>query len=211
MPILGYRLLSIITLTILIVLYFFDSLFLNFCRVHNHPGAQYESGSLRRYLYGRTDTIRSCSVEVVNMCENLCNSLGSTSAKAESVRDAINAHKNYANDVINGCGVDRHLLALKLLAKEHNIDDGQLFTDPAFQRSTHFQLSTSNVRVEKETKKLLFEMQHGNGVELYALVAGTHEKERNDGLRPSRGEWLRLLLQSTSKDHKFRNVRLGLI
>ncbi|KAK6632138.1 hypothetical protein RUM44_007168 [Polyplax serrata] len=122
---------------------------LAFFKVHNHPGAQYESGSLRRYLYGRTDTIRSCSVEVVNMCENLCNSLGSTSAKAESVRDAINAHKNYANDVINGCGVDRHLLALKLLAKEHNIDDGQLFTDPAFQRSTHFQLSTSNVPMKK--------------------------------------------------------------
>ena len=38
---------------------------LAFYRIHETPGAHYESAGLRRYKHGRTDIIRSCSSESV--------------------------------------------------------------------------------------------------------------------------------------------------
>lgn len=41
--------------------------------------------------------------------------------------------------------MDRHLLGLKLIALENNIEIPELYKDPSFTRSTHMRLSTSQV------------------------------------------------------------------
>lgn len=65
--------------------------------------------------------------------------------KHDALRKAIQAHKDYAIDVINGRGVDRHLFGLKILAQTNNMAVPEIFTDKSYKKSTYFQLSTSNV------------------------------------------------------------------
>lgn len=44
-----------------------------------------------------------------------------------------------------GQGVDRHLLGLRLIAKENKMPEPALFSDVGFKKSTHFRMSTSQV------------------------------------------------------------------
>ena len=50
---------------------------------------------------------------------------------------------------MNGQGIDRHLLGLKLMAIESGMDVPSLFMDVAYIKSSHMRLSTSQVRSEK--------------------------------------------------------------
>jgi len=63
----------------------------------------------------------------------------------ELITKAVQAHKDYSVNVMNGNGMDRHLLGLKLTALEHDIPLPKLFSSDAYKRLTHFQLSTSQV------------------------------------------------------------------
>lgn len=51
----------------------------------------------------------------------------------------------FVQQVINGDGIDRHLLGLKLIAIENGANVPDLFMDTAFTSCTHFRLSTSQV------------------------------------------------------------------
>lgn len=46
---------------------------------------------------------------------------------------------------LHGYGVDRHLLGLRLIAKEKKLPEPALFKDAGYIKSTHFRLSTSQV------------------------------------------------------------------
>lgn len=118
---------------------------LAFYRIHKEPGAHYESASTRRYLHGRTETIRSCSTESVEFAKTLLDENASADEKASSLRKAVEGHKNYAKDAVRGYGVDRHLLGLKLCAIEAGMDVPTLFMDVGYIRSSHMRLSTSQV------------------------------------------------------------------
>ncbi|XP_063529641.1 carnitine O-acetyltransferase-like [Cydia strobilella] len=48
-------------------------------------------------------------------------------------------------DALQGLGVDRHLLGLKLIALENGVDIHKLYSDPGYVKSTHMRLSTSQV------------------------------------------------------------------
>ena len=67
---------------------------------------------------------------------------------AGALSTACAAHARLAAAAKAGCGVDRHLLGLLLLAKEAAAAAGRplpaLFTDPAFAASRRWRLSTSN-------------------------------------------------------------------
>jgi len=49
---------------------------------------------------------------------------------------------------LEGQVFDRHLLGLRLIAKENDIDMPALFTDKSYAKSLHFCLSTSQVSFE---------------------------------------------------------------
>ncbi|RVE41560.1 hypothetical protein evm_013794 [Chilo suppressalis] len=116
-----------------------------FFMLHNTPGAHYESAATRMYVGGRTETIRSCSIESVDFAKTMLNAQSSPKDKLQAMQKAINAHKNYTVQALQGFGVDRHLLGLKLIAIENGIDIPKLYTDAGFTKSAHMRISTSQV------------------------------------------------------------------
>ena len=123
---------------------------LAYFRRHQEAPATYESASLRRFRFGRTDTIRSCSVTSDEFVRAMATAgaAGGTATKAElraMMIDAINAHKSYVKAAINGEGIDRHLLGMKLAAMEQGKPTPPLYEDSTYARAMSFNLSTSQV------------------------------------------------------------------
>ena len=100
------------------------------------------------YVDGRTETIRSCSIESLEFSRALVSTSLTAEEKFKELKRAVEAHKRYASEAIRGFGVDRHLLGLKLIARQHNIELPPLFQDTGVVRSSHFRLSTSQVMDE---------------------------------------------------------------
>ncbi|PAA59778.1 hypothetical protein BOX15_Mlig002496g3, partial [Macrostomum lignano] len=123
--------------------YFQVALQLAYFRLYQQHCATYESGSLRRFRLGRTDTIRSCTVESARFCQLM--SQDESHAAAQAFRVACQAHSLLTAQAVAGQGIDRHLLGLRLIAKEHGLPQHPLFDSGAFRRAQHFQLSTSQV------------------------------------------------------------------
>ncbi|XP_070177314.1 carnitine O-acetyltransferase-like isoform X2 [Littorina saxatilis] len=118
---------------------------LTYYRLFKRPCATYETASLRRFQLGRTDTIRSCSVDTHEFTQGMENRSLPDAAKVALLRQAVKAHRKYTDEAVSGQGVDRHLLGLKLAAIESGQNIPQLFLDDAFTESTYFRLSTSQV------------------------------------------------------------------
>lgn len=118
---------------------------LAFYRLHKVPGAHYESAATRMYVGGRTETIRSCSIESIEFAKTMLNSKSSPKDKISALKGAINSHKNYTVQALQGLGVDRHLLGLKLTAIENGIEIPIIYSDPGFTKSAHMRISTSQV------------------------------------------------------------------
>lgn len=70
------------------------------CRLHNVPGAHYETASTRMFLHGRTETIRSCSVESVEFAKTMLNSAATPLQKVLALKKAVTAHKDYTLQVL---------------------------------------------------------------------------------------------------------------
>ncbi|UJR33201.1 hypothetical protein I4U23_020656 [Adineta vaga] len=123
------------------------SLQVAYFRMHGKCGATYESGSLRRYHLGRTETIRSCTLEAQKFAQAMAEQHNETSnnAKYTLFLNAIQAHRQYTADAINAKGIDRHLLGLKLIAMENNLPKPALYDHLSYKRVMHFTLSTSQV------------------------------------------------------------------
>ncbi|XP_052090934.1 carnitine O-acetyltransferase-like [Mytilus californianus] len=146
---------------------------LAFYRLYNEPCATYETASLRKYQHGRTDTIRSCSIESLEFCKGMCDPNVSQEQKRELLKKAVNSHKNYVNEAINGQGIDRHLLGLKLAAIKNGMNVPDLHMDQTYSTSCHFKLSTSQVP-SKEEAVLVFGPVVPNG---YGLCYNPQESQ----------------------------------
>ncbi|XP_058445312.1 carnitine O-acetyltransferase [Malaya genurostris] len=116
-----------------------------FYKLHRVPGAHYESAQTRMYEAGRTETIRSCSNESIAFARTMLEEGASAAEKLTKLRAAVDSHKTYASKAVQGFGVDRHLLGLKLIARENNIPLPDLFKDGGLLASQHMRLSTSQV------------------------------------------------------------------
>lgn len=116
-----------------------------FYRLEKIPGAHYESAATRMYIGGRTETIRSCSIQSVHFAQTMLNQKCSPKEKVAALTGAIQAHKDYTVQALQGLGVDRHLLGLKLLAIENGIEVPKLYSDPGYVKSAHMRISTSQV------------------------------------------------------------------
>lgn len=115
-----------------------------FYRIHKTPGAHYESAQTRKFIHGRTECIRSCSNESVAFARAMCEG-HDDNERLLTLRRAIDSHKKYANDAVNGLGVDRHLLGLKLIARENGIPIPSFYEDKGYVKSSTMRLSTSQV------------------------------------------------------------------
>nr|XP_060613492.1 carnitine O-acetyltransferase [Anolis sagrei ordinatus] len=118
---------------------------LAYYRMYNEACATYESASLRMFRLGRTDTIRSASVDSLKFVQAMDDSGKQEQEKVELLRRATQAHRAYTDMAIRGDAIDRHLLGLKLQAIEDLVSMPELFMDTSFAVAMHFNLSTSQV------------------------------------------------------------------
>lgn len=66
-------------------------------------------------------------------------------SRVKLLKEAVESHQKYAKMALQGQGVDRHLLGLKLMALENNMDVPEFFESPGYVKSSHFRMSTSQV------------------------------------------------------------------
>ncbi|OBZ82962.1 Carnitine O-acetyltransferase [Choanephora cucurbitarum] len=128
---------------------------LAYYRAHHRVTATYETAATRKYLRGRTETIRTLSVETREFVEGFDRSDLSKKGKYDLLVKAAAAHRLYTQLASDGRGCDRHLLALRLLNADHTEFNQQgelvsvplhsIFTDPIHDESQHWRLSTSSL------------------------------------------------------------------
>ncbi|XP_066466692.1 carnitine O-acetyltransferase [Tiliqua scincoides] len=123
---------------------------LAYFRMYGNACATYESASLRMFRLGRTDTIRSASVDSLKFVQAMDNPGQQEQEKVELLRRAAQAHRSYTDMAIKGNAIDRHLLGLKLQAIEDLVSIPELFMDTSYAVAMHFNLSTSQVAAKTD-------------------------------------------------------------
>ncbi|KAI8615629.1 acyltransferase ChoActase/COT/CPT [Chytriomyces sp. MP71] len=116
-------------------------------RIHKRLPGVYETASTRKYLFGRTETCRSLSSASAAFVRGFEDPSLPPALKLDLLRAACKSHVEYIGKASNGFGVDRHLLGLRLVAKPG--ETFEIFTDPLFARSQHWDLSTSALNSTK--------------------------------------------------------------
>ncbi|XP_043576562.1 carnitine O-acetyltransferase isoform X2 [Chiloscyllium plagiosum] len=118
---------------------------LAYYRIYGEPCATYESASLRMFHLGRTDTIRSATVESSVFVRAMNNPQLQSQEKVALLKKAVQVHRAYTDMAIRGQAIDRHLLGLKLQAIEDLVRIPEIFMDTSYAVAFHFNLSTSQV------------------------------------------------------------------
>ncbi|CAL4082988.1 unnamed protein product, partial [Meganyctiphanes norvegica] len=108
---------------------------LAYIRQNGKPAPTYETATTRQFYNGRTETMRSCTVEAVEWAHAMLSRNNSQSEKKLKLVRAVERHKELMAECQKGEGVDRHLMGLSLLAMEAGMDTPQIFTDIAYTKS----------------------------------------------------------------------------
>ncbi|TRM64181.1 acyltransferase ChoActase/COT/CPT [Schizophyllum amplum] len=117
---------------------------LAFWKMQGRMAVTYESAQTRKYQSGRTEVIRSASSEGKAWVEAMVDPKQTDVARAKLFRAAVARHLQYAAWAADGQGVDRHLFGLKKVLKEGE-ELPAIYKDPAFARTSHWELSTSQL------------------------------------------------------------------
>eukprot|EP00039_Didymoeca_costata_P028328 m.20685 g.20685 ORF g.20685 m.20685 type:complete len:657 (-) comp6920_c0_seq1:151-2121(-) len=104
----------------------------------------YESKSTVHFKHGRTETIRSASIESDSFCKTMTSGSSNEKEKAEALKAAVAKHESLTKEALFGQGWDRHLFALKNLA-EANGSVPDIFKDEAYTVLSNIILSTSTL------------------------------------------------------------------
>ncbi|NWU90317.1 OCTC octanoyltransferase, partial [Upupa epops] len=142
------------------------SLQLAYYKCHGRPGSCYETAMTRRFYHGRTETIRSCTVEAVEWCKSMLNPSDSTYQRLQLMHKAFAKHNKMRKECENGKGFDRHLLGLLLIAQEQGLPVPELYVDKAYTASGgggNFVLSTSLTGYTRFTGFTVPMVDHGYG------------------------------------------------
>uniref|UniRef100_A0A8C1SUB2 Carnitine O-acetyltransferase n=1 Tax=Cyprinus carpio TaxID=7962 RepID=A0A8C1SUB2_CYPCA len=118
---------------------------LAYYRIHKRCCPTYESASLRMFRLGRTDTIRSTSIDSDKFVKAMDDPAKHNIEKVALLDKAVKAHRAYTDMAIRGQAIDRHLLGLKLQAIEDLAALPEIFMDTSYAVALHFNLSTSQV------------------------------------------------------------------
>ncbi|KAJ1724634.1 Carnitine O-acetyltransferase mitochondrial [Coemansia erecta] len=123
---------------------------LAYTRLHKTARPTYESSMTRKFLHGRTETCRSVTSESAAWCRAMADATVSNDGRVQLFRQALARHTQLTREAVEGQGVDRHLLGLRM-----SIHPGEqkpeIFSDPAYEYSSHWYLSTSQISSENFT------------------------------------------------------------
>jgi carnitine O-palmitoyltransferase 2 len=98
-------------------------------RMYGHSASTYESASTAGFKHGRTETIRSATVESDAFCRAFSDPDASVASMKAALDRAVAKHGALTKEALTGKGWDRHLFALQKIAQERGIDE-PLFSDP---------------------------------------------------------------------------------
>ncbi|XP_061427860.1 carnitine O-acetyltransferase-like [Lethenteron reissneri] len=118
---------------------------LAYFRLHKELSVATESATTRMFHLGRTEEIRCTSMESLRFVETFDDANVSNEEKMQTMKVAVEAHKEYTQWAVNGQAIDRHLLGLKLQAIEDQYNIPELFMDTSYAIASHLKLSTSQV------------------------------------------------------------------
>ncbi|XP_021370206.1 peroxisomal carnitine O-octanoyltransferase-like [Mizuhopecten yessoensis] len=117
-------------------------------KMHKKPAPTYETATTRRFYRARTETLRSCTVELVDWCKVMLDPMASKEKKLRLYLRAADKHNQLMLEATKLQGCDRHLLGLMLIAKEEGLPTPLLYEDISYKKSGgggNFVLSTSFV------------------------------------------------------------------
>lgn len=135
-------------------------------RLYHKPAATYETATTRRFFHGRTETMRSCTVESQNFVRTIFDPKSTQKQRMDSLIEAIQRHNQLMKEAENGQGCDRHLLGLRLIANQIWKSDPKIFADPAWNLSGgdgSFILSTSTAGYSNVYGGVCPMCEHGYG------------------------------------------------
>lgn len=110
--------------------------------LHGKAPPVYEACATRKFHHGRTETIRSTTIESKAFMEALKKGAPKAEALAK-MQAAAKVHGGNAKNCSSGAGIDRHLSAMASIASKKGIKV-PLFEDSMFKYSKSWHLSTSN-------------------------------------------------------------------
>lgn len=124
--------------------------------VYNHPAPTYESCSTSAFKHGRTETVRSCSVESMAaakllLISKLQNKLTDNEVKLqcrEAINTSCNKHNQLTKEAAMGLGFDRHLFALKQASLEISNEIPAFFNSKTYNLMNSIVLSTSTLNCD---------------------------------------------------------------
>lgn len=119
---------------------------LSYYKVHQRPAPTYETATTRQFWHGRTETLRSCTMEAVEWTKSMLNPVATTQMKLQLLDKAFEKHNELMEEGMLNQGCDRHLLGLYLIAQEEGEAIPKLYLDPSFIKSGgngNYILSTS--------------------------------------------------------------------
>ncbi|KCV69647.1 hypothetical protein H696_04063 [Fonticula alba] len=117
------------------------------------PAGVYESGMTRAFLHGRTDVLRSLTLASRKFCLSMLDEGATDADRLQLLEAALRRHRSLLIETVTGTAIDRHMLALRILAMEL-VSQGELSEVPALLAPAdgsilalagRFLLSTSNL------------------------------------------------------------------
>lgn len=107
----------------------------------------YEACSTSGFKLGRTETIRSATMDTKSACKAMA--WGEKKYTFQDLRvslqKASSEHQKLSKLAAQGLGFDRHWFALKCLANKLHMDQPAIFTDDTYRQAYEFMLSTSHL------------------------------------------------------------------
>ncbi|KAJ1823494.1 Carnitine O-acetyltransferase mitochondrial [Coemansia sp. RSA 2671] len=123
---------------------------LAYTRLYGGARPTYESSMTRRFLHGRTETCRSVTRDSVAWCRAMLSPSSDNEERVRLFQTALATHTRLVREAVEGQGVDRHLLGLRMVLHPGEAKP-EIFEDPAYAYSSHWYLSTSQVSSENFT------------------------------------------------------------
>eukprot|EP00299_Pterocystis_sp_00344_P016766 c8410_g1_i2.p1 GENE.c8410_g1_i2~~c8410_g1_i2.p1 ORF type:complete len:642 (+),score=143.52 c8410_g1_i2:53-1927(+) len=122
---------------------------LAYYRLYGISVPTYESAATRKFIHGRTETLRSCTVDSVAWVKSMDKPIIQSERKREIqrslLRKAIATHSANIRDATDGKGCDRTLLGMQMIASELGIEKPEIFKDTTYSYSRNWLLSTSSM------------------------------------------------------------------
>lgn len=112
---------------------------LTYFRNQNKFSLTYEASMTRLFREGRTETVRSCTVESCDFVRAMLNPATSRDERVRLLRIACEKHQDQYRDAMTGRGMDRHLFALYIIKRY--LEEESPFFDKIFPPT--YLLSTS--------------------------------------------------------------------